>query len=104
MCFTSVIVLINNSCLPEQKSKANAIGQTLSGACRSIGPDFGANIFAWSENNILGYPFNYTFLFRIISYFYIVAAIGTYILPKSVEFKRTVMKCNENNINVEIKK
>lgn len=65
MCFTSVIVLINNSCYPEQRSKANAIGQTINGISRAFGPYIGAYIFAWSENNFYGYPFNYTFLFRV---------------------------------------
>lgn len=65
MCFTSVIVLVNNSCLPEQKSKSNALAQTLSGLCRSIGPYIGANLFAWSCSNKIGYPFDYTFLYKV---------------------------------------
>ena len=50
MAFTSVMVLISNSSLPETRGTVNGYGQALCAFGRSLGPVMGAPLFAWSEN------------------------------------------------------
>lgn len=88
MCFTSMNVLINNSCFPEQRSKANGASMTLSGIGSFLGPIFGGYIMAWSENNTLGKNFNFRFPFTLLCLFYIIVCIGAYSLPSSIEVKK----------------
>ena len=50
MAFTSVMVFISNSSLPETRGTVNGYGQALCSVGRSLGPITGAPLFAWSEN------------------------------------------------------
>lgn len=88
MCFTSMNVLINNSCYPEQRSKANGMSMTLSGIGSFLGPIFGGYIMAWSENNTLGRNFNFRFPFTLFCLFHIIVCMGAYSLPSSIEMKK----------------
>ena len=49
--FTSIMVMVNNSALPETRGLVNGISQSLVAVARSIGPTNGALLFAWSESN-----------------------------------------------------
>lgn len=66
----SVFVLINNSCYSYQRATVNGLGQTFASLGRLMGPYVGANIFAWSENNHMSWPFNFYLTF------YLMAIIG----------------------------
>lgn len=66
----SVFVLINNSCYSYQRATVNGLGQTFASLGRLMGPFSGATIFAWSENNGLGWPLNFYLAF------YLMAIIG----------------------------
>lgn len=66
----SVFVLINNSCYSYQRATVNGLGQTFASLGRLTGPYAGANIFAWSENNHMSWPFNFYLTF------YLMAMIG----------------------------
>lgn len=99
MCFTTSMVLINNSCLPEQKSKGNGIGQTMAGIARSIGPLVGSNLLAWSLNNTIGGIFNERFTFMVLSFCHILIFFFSYILPLNIEYKKTYEDVSINSLN-----
>lgn len=49
--FTSIMVMVNNSALPETRGSVNGIGQSLVSIGRSISPTSGSILLAWSEGN-----------------------------------------------------
>lgn len=99
MCFTTSMVLINNSCLPEQKSKGNGIGQTMAGVARSIGPLIGSNLLAWSLNNTIGGIFNGRFTFMVLSLCHVLIFFCSYILPLNIEYKKTYEDVSISSLN-----
>ncbi|KAI9335685.1 major facilitator superfamily domain-containing protein [Obelidium mucronatum] len=65
--YTSIFILINNSASPGNLGLINGIAQTSAAFVRSIGPALGGIMWAWSINNGLGFPFNYWFVFLVVS-------------------------------------
>ncbi|KAJ3081493.1 hypothetical protein HK102_002310, partial [Quaeritorhiza haematococci] len=67
MCFTSIMILINESAETSQLGLVNGIGQTSAAFVRSIGPALGGTLWAWSITNHLSFPFNYWFIFLCLA-------------------------------------
>ena len=87
-CFTSVFVLINNSCFSKQRATVNGIGQTFASLGRMIGPISGGSLFAWSETNGLGWPLNFHFTFYVIAAVSLAQLILAVRLPESISRKK----------------
>ena len=65
--FTSIFLIINSSCVKDQRGRVNGLGMTLSSIFKACGPPMGATVFAWSLTNHLGPPFNIQLVFFAIS-------------------------------------
>lgn len=87
--FTSIMVMVNNSALPETRGLVNGIGQSLVAIARSIGPTNGALLFAWSESNGLNWPLNYHLSFELCFVVSMIILLVSLLLPKTIEKKRT---------------
>jgi MFS family permease len=86
--FTSIFVLINNSCYSHERATVNGIGQTCASLGRFTGPYLGALTFAWSENNRLQWPFDYFFTWYLIGMISIGNSYLTKLLPRSIERRK----------------
>jgi MFS family permease len=86
--FTSVMIMIGNSTVPESRGTVNGIGQSLVAVGRSVGPILASSVFAWSASNDLNWPVNYHMMFDIIAIICIGIVIVSLFLPKSIEKKR----------------
>eukprot|EP00762_Andalucia_godoyi_P000614 ANDGO_05294.mRNA.1 Protein ZINC INDUCED FACILITATOR-LIKE 1 len=86
--FTSIFILINNTCLPEYTGEVNGIAQAAASFARSIGPLIGGSLFAWSINSGLPFPFDIHFPFFLISILIFVDGCIAVRLPASINFPR----------------
>jgi MFS family permease len=86
--FVSVFVLINNASYSQQRATVNGLGQTFASLGRLIGPYCGANLFAWSEDNGLNWPFNYYLVFYLIAVISLVSLYVAYMLPRTIERRK----------------
>jgi hypothetical protein len=86
-CFTSVFVMINNSCKSDRRATANGIGQTFVSIGRLVGPLAGANIFAWSTTKgaEIGYPLDYHLLWYLVSGLCLMQYAVCATLPLSID-------------------
>ena len=86
--FTTTFVMTANGSLKRDRARANGIGQTFTSISRAIGPAAGSLMFAWSENNGLGWPFNYSFVWHLIGLIGLCITCWALRLPKSIDKKR----------------
>ena len=91
-------VLISNSCYSHQRATVNAIGQTCASLGRMVGPYIASIIFAWSLNNELTWPFNYHFIFYILSLLALINYKYSFLLPKSIQRRKREPKRNNEEI------
>lgn len=87
-CFTSVFVLINNSCYKKERATVNGIGQSLAAVGRMTGPIAGGNLFAWSETNGMGWPLNFHFTFYMIALVTLAGSRLASLLPESISRRK----------------
>lgn len=88
MALTAVMALINNSCFPSVRGTVNGIAQTMASAARAIGPTLGGFLYAWSQSNGLGWPFDLRFLWNVLTLFLLLAILETSLLPLSINVKK----------------
>ncbi|KAJ3208742.1 hypothetical protein HK099_008651 [Clydaea vesicula] len=81
MCFTTVMIMINNSSTREQLGFVNGVGQTTAALVRAIGPAFGGILWSWSLTNKLNFPFNYFFIFILLAILSSFAFIQSFFIP-----------------------
>lgn len=81
-CFTSVIMMINNSVPVEELGTMNGIAQSSVAFCRTIGPTFGTTIFASSIYGVTPFPLDYHFTFYFCGILSIALSLIIYIRPE----------------------
>jgi MFS family permease len=81
--FTSVNVLVSNSCKRSVRGSVNGLATSGASLARAIGPMLGATVFAWSESND-HFPVNYHFIFicTVVINFLTVGVV--WFLPSSI--------------------
>eukprot|EP00055_Hartaetosiga_balthica_P015297 m.89190 g.89190 ORF g.89190 m.89190 type:complete len:576 (-) comp8827_c0_seq1:107-1834(-) len=87
MSFTATFVLISNSSPAHERGAANGVGQTYASLGRIIGPLLGGWLFAWSERNGMNWPFDFHFVWYVVS---VIIITGIWIcsrLPDAVNHK-----------------
>lgn len=67
LMFCAVMNLINNSVDVYNMGAANGLGQSLVALLRAIGPYFSSVMFAWSMTSGMVFPFNFYFVFVLMS-------------------------------------
>ena len=83
VCFTSVIVMVNNSVENKHLGMANGFGQSLASAARALGPLFGG--IGWS----LGLSLGFVYLnFGIIILMFMGNIALSFFLPPSIDTKK----------------
>ncbi|CAG8649943.1 25221_t:CDS:2, partial [Dentiscutata erythropus] len=86
ICFTTVFILINNSATSNVLGTLNGIGQTLASFARAFGPALGGFLWSWSLINNLGFPFNYSFVFILISFVAFIGHIQSSYIPPELGY------------------
>jgi len=86
--FTSVFVLVNNSCLAKKRGTTNGIGQASAAVCRLVAPPIGGGLFAWSITHGTAWPLNYSLVWYTCSCVGLLASAAVRILPDSIETKK----------------
>ena len=82
--FTSIIIMVNNSCAADIRSRVNGISQQLAAIVRFLGPMIGI-VFAASASSDLPFPLNYHLTFWLTSLLGVGAVIFSRRLPESIE-------------------
>ncbi|KAJ1980382.1 hypothetical protein H4R33_005485 [Dimargaris cristalligena] len=79
LSFTSSNILVNNS-VPKREAlgTVNGVGQTAGSLGRSIGPLLAGAVWSWSLASGHGFPFDFHFVFFVISLFAFVTFLVTY--------------------------
>ncbi|KAI6660866.1 Protein ZINC INDUCED FACILITATOR 1-like [Oopsacas minuta] len=85
---TSTVVLLGNSSEPRFRATINSLGQFAAAISRLAAPAIGAILFAWSEGNNLGYPFNYHLTFLVLGLVIIAVFFLSFGWTKQVEIKK----------------
>lgn len=98
--FTCIFVLINNSSYAHEKATVNGIGQSMASIGRTIGPSIGANIFAWSINNGLGWPLDFHFIFYILTFIGSFTSVLTLTLPSTIDKKKVAPSENQKKVEL----
>ena len=65
--FTSVMILVSNSASKDNLGYINGIAQAGAALARTMGPIVGGTIWAWSNENRYSFPFDYNFIFVVLS-------------------------------------
>ncbi|KAI8853718.1 major facilitator superfamily domain-containing protein, partial [Chytridium lagenaria] len=96
LAFTSVMIMINNSAGKTKLGIVNGIGQTTAAFVRSIGPAVGGIMWAWSLTNHLSFPFNYWFVFFVLSTIAMATSIQSRFIPEAKE----PQELDDSNVNL----
>lgn len=99
---TSVMVLISNSTLPQNRGTVNGFGQSAAALGRVVGPIISAPLFAWSETSGKEWPLNYHLMFDLLAVGSVGAIVLCLLLPASAEKKRENDTTTEPAVNVEL--
>ena len=88
--FTSINVIINNSCEREVRATVNGISMVVSSVGRIAGPLVISNLFAWSvsDTNNYPYPLNHHLTFWIMALICIFTLVWSRGLPASLESRK----------------
>jgi hypothetical protein len=82
--FTPIMIMVNNSADAKTLGMVNGIAQAVASLVRGIGPLLGGLIWAFSLKSDLGYPFNYHFVFILMSALSFLTWLESYlILPET---------------------
>jgi hypothetical protein len=89
--FISVFVFVANCGDAANRGRVNAVGQALVSVVRSVGPPVATAAFAWTvspANTAFGWPFNYYFMWYVMTGLALATLWLTYQLPDWIERKR----------------
>eukprot|EP00924_Labyrinthula_sp_SR-Ha-C_P015878 snap_masked-scaffold_4-processed-gene-11.43-mRNA-1 protein AED:1.00 eAED:1.00 QI:0/0/0/0/1/1/2/0/425 len=86
LCFISCNLIINNVTISEERGAMNGMVMTLGSFVKSLGPFFGAQLFAWSINSGNSFPFNYYFCFLIVAFVFLILFLYTRYLPDKLNY------------------
>lgn len=94
--FICVFIVVANSALPEDRGKANGLGQAFVSLVRAVGPPIWTSVFAWSVSDddsvrpswLRHWPFDFSFAWYCMAVMALVTLAWTYRLPAWVEEKR----------------
>ena len=89
------MIMINESA-PEHRGAVNGIGQSFAALARSIGPAAGGMLFSWSIQNSF-FPFNYWFVFVLLSIFSILTVIATIAISRKQPYSLMTEKNDDVN-------
>ncbi|KAL6072099.1 RNA polymerase III subunit Rpc25 family protein [Balamuthia mandrillaris] len=84
MCFTSSNIFVNLSA-KECTGKVNGLAFTLAGLLKAVGPVIGSNLLAWSLTNGLPFPFDYHFVFLVVSAVSLAGLFVSFGIPSQLE-------------------
>ncbi|KAF9959832.1 hypothetical protein BGZ65_000019 [Modicella reniformis] len=85
--FTSVMVMITNASPSHLLGTANGIGQMSASFMRAFGPAMGGISWAWSLSNGLIFPFNYYFIFVVLSFISALGFFYSLFIPSDLRVK-----------------
>ncbi|XP_065842034.1 uncharacterized protein [Oscarella lobularis] len=85
--FTSVNVLVANSAKRSVRGSVVGLSHSAASLMRMVGPALGSFLFAWSETNGQGYPFNYHLIFGFMGFGCLIAILIGSFLPWSLSRK-----------------
>ncbi|CAG8443190.1 1377_t:CDS:2 [Gigaspora rosea] len=81
---------INNSAKSNVLGAVNGLSQTFASLSRSFGPALGGFLWSWSLKNNLGFPFNYFFVFLLISTVASIGFIQSFLLPDELGYMEEI--------------
>jgi len=61
------------------------LGQSLAALGRTLGPAIAGSVFSWSLGNHLSYPFDFRFVYILLTFFCLFLILVSLRLPKSFE-------------------
>lgn len=82
---TSLNILVNSvggDTVKKHRGAVNGIAMSVSGLARAIAPVFGGTVFAWSNSNGLGFPFNHYLVFEIMSVILLFMFLLSFLVSK----------------------
>lgn len=82
--FTTVMVMINNSADSSSLGLVNGIAQSMASLVRGIGPALGGWLWRMSLKGGLSFPFDYHFVFTLLSILTLIAWLQSFFIPRSV--------------------
>ncbi|CAG8828631.1 22284_t:CDS:2, partial [Gigaspora margarita] len=82
--------IINNSAKSNVLGAVNGLSQTFASLSRSFGPALGGFLWSWSLKNNLGFPFNYFFVFILISTVAFIGFIQSFHLPDELGYMEEI--------------
>ncbi|KAF0387778.1 MFS general substrate transporter [Gigaspora margarita] len=88
--YTTIMILINNSAKSNVLGAVNGLSQTFASLSRSFGPALGGFLWSWSLKNNLGFPFNYFFVFILISTVAFIGFIQSFHLPDELGYMEEI--------------
>ncbi|CAG8695326.1 7225_t:CDS:2, partial [Cetraspora pellucida] len=77
---------INNSASSDVLGTVNGIGQTSASLTRALGPALGGFLWSWSLTNNLSFPFDYFFIYIIISAATFIGWIQSFNIPSELGY------------------
>jgi len=79
--YTAVMLMVNNSAPLDQLGTVNGVGQTSVSFARAIGPALAGSLWSISLTSGLGFPFNYYFVFIVMSLLSLFNFLSTLVIP-----------------------
>ena len=67
LCFSSIALVLNQCVSKEKRGSLNGLNMSVGSLSKTIGPSIGTYMFAWSINNGLSFPFDFRFIFLVMS-------------------------------------
>lgn len=81
LCFSSIALILNKCVEKDKRASLNGLNMAVGSFSKSVGPSLGTWLFAWSINTDRHFPFDFHFIFIVIS----VAGVLSAAIPLSVE-------------------
>mmetsp|Transcript_17738 Transcript_17738/g.34975 ORF Transcript_17738/g.34975 Transcript_17738/m.34975 type:complete len:589 (-) Transcript_17738:202-1968(-) len=91
VCFTQCNIMPNNSCGVHERATVNGLVMGIASVYKALGPLCAGFTFAWSINNGMGFPLNFSFSFSILGTLCAIAALYTYSLPEELNTMKKVV-------------
>jgi MFS family permease len=82
--FSANNVLINNASPKGTVGRVNGIAYSLGALLKAIGPSVGGTVFAWSIARGLHFPFNYNFVYNVLSIISLILFFLIKFIPKDL--------------------
>ncbi|KAG2387192.1 hypothetical protein C9374_001524 [Naegleria lovaniensis] len=84
LIFTSLLILINNSVHTSSRGLLNGIVQSFVAFARMMGPVVSSSVFAFTASHSFFFPFDFRFVFILITLCHVVMIIGSMFLKKEL--------------------